>query len=355
VTDRSPSDGATEAPTPFRLQKARSEGKIARASDVAPAAAFAAFTGYLIVRGAHLVHGVEHMTALGLKGMRHASEDSWFSALMQVTSGEALSLALEPLAFIGVTVVAAEIIQNRGVVFSTKPLAFNFARLNPMTLWGRIVSLENALNTLKAVVKFAAVCLTAYLIIAKLFRPTEPVIYSAREAIETFRSNVMVLLLWVTGVYVVAALIDVVLSGRLFHRAMRMTKSEVTRETKDQEGDPTLKRRRKRRHRDLLEFRKSLGGLSSADVLVTNPTHFAVATAFNPQKMISPKVVSRGRDAEAMTLRRRAIEMNIPIIQDRELAQALYRKCRLGRETPEQLYPALARVYRKIDFRWPKP
>lgn len=127
-----------------------------------------------------------------------------------------------------------------------------------------------------------------------------------------------------------------------------MSRRELRREVRDREGDPRLKHRRKQLHREFAKMSKSLRNVRGADVLVTNPTHYAVALKYDTRAMSAPTVVSRGVNEYAQRLKRAAFLYGVVIVENRQLARALYHRCELEREVPEAFYRPVADVYRQI-------
>jgi flagellar biosynthetic protein FlhB len=131
---------------------------------------------------------------------------------------------------------------------------------------------------------------------------------------------------------------------------MRMSRRDVRREARDREGDPRLKQRRKQLHREFAKSSESLRNLRGADVLITNPTHFAVALRYDPKTMLAPVVVSRGAHAFALRLRRTAFLYGVVIVREPALARALFR-CDLNQPVPEALFSPVAAIYRGLRGR----
>jgi flagellar biosynthetic protein FlhB len=146
------------------------------------------------------------------------------------------------------------------------------------------------------------------------------------------------------------AVLDQLITRRDFTKRMRMSRRDVRRESRDREGDPRLKQRRKQLHREFVKASESLRNIRGADMLITNPTHFAVALKYDPATMHAPMVVSRGAHGFALRLRRTAFLYGVVIVREPALARALYR-CEINKPVPEALFRPVADVYRNLRDR----
>jgi flagellar biosynthetic protein FlhB len=147
------------------------------------------------------------------------------------------------------------------------------------------------------------------------------------------------------------AVLDQIIVRGTFLKRMRMSRRELRREARDREGEPRLRQKRKQLHRELTKSRQSLRSLHKADVLITNPQHIALALHYDPKTMPAPKVVSVGLNHFAQRLKRLAFLYNIPIVENRALAQALYRKAALNGTIPPECFRPVADIYNAIRER----
>jgi flagellar biosynthetic protein FlhB len=129
---------------------------------------------------------------------------------------------------------------------------------------------------------------------------------------------------------------------------MKMSRREIRRETRDREGDPRLKQKRKKLHAEFSKLRQSLHNLRGADVVITNPEHIALALRYDRATMQAPRIVSVGTDRIAQHLKRMALLYGIPVIENRALARALYSRTALNKEIPEQCFTAVAEIYNSL-------
>ena len=339
----------SEQPTPFKLEQARKKGSIARGMDLAFFTVLVAFLAFAWVGGPSLLRRIFQASGetLAMAPVALASPDE----LLAVT-GSLFGSVMAPLAVLGATiflsVLVLELVQT-GVVFTTKPLKPDFSRLNPAKGIKRIFSLRMLIETGKNVLKFGLYVAVAWFSIRSAFG-TE----AAADAAELGRSLSSTALRLI-ACFAVTALafvaIDQIIVRKDYLKRMRMSRRDVRREVRDREGDARLKQRRKQLHGEFVKASRSLRGIRTADVVITNPTHIAVALRFDSPRMVAPLVVSRGSDAFALRLKKLAFVYGVAVVEDRALAQALLRTTELGSQVPEAFYRPVADIYLALPKR----
>ncbi len=338
----------SEPPTPFKLNKARQKGSVARGLDLGFATSLVAFAGYLWMFGP------------GLAGSVSLAARRTFVTAPTLASGPNESLQLiatvlatiaQPMLFlfgtIFVVVLVFEIVQT-GFVFSFTPLTPQFSRLSPANGFKRVFSLRQFVETGKNVFKLVVYTALAILVILDARKMTVPAISDAGGLIDALARTGFRLLILFAGAAAVVALLDQLIARKDFFKRMRMTRQETRRESRDREGDPRFKQRRRQVHREYAKLSKSLRNVRNADVLITNPTHYAVALRYDTATMSAPKVVAQGADQMALRLRRMAFLHGVVTIENRELARNLYHRCEIDREIPETCFRAVAQIYRRL-------
>lgn len=231
-----------------------------------------------------------------------------------------------------------------GFKLSPEALQPKFSKLNPISGIKRIFSSRSLVEILKTVLKFFVIALFTYLILSDLIiasayldnlNPSEVIIFMLDNAFS---------LLWkIALLYAVIAAIDFVYQRYKFRKDMMMTKQEVKEEMKQLEGDPTVKGRIRKMQMQAAQQRM-MANLPTADVVITNPTHYAVALKYDMTKDSAPEVIAKGVDLLAQRIKKVAAEHNIPLHEDRELARALYKMCDVGDKIPPSLFKAVAQV-----------
>lgn len=249
--------------------------------------------------------------------------------------------------FVGILVavgVVAGLLQTQ-FLFSTKTLIPNFGVLNPVQGLTRIFSLRTVVELVKGLAKLGLVGYIAY----RDFIATIPVFPNLMEggvrAGAGFMAGQAVSALQSIGVgLLVLGIADYGYQYWEFRKSLRMTKQEVKQESREQDGSPELRQRQRQRAREMAQRRKALKDVPLADVIVTNPTHYAVAIKYNPAESTAPKVLAKGADLLAQRMKTVAQEHEVPLVENRTLARTLYATVEIGQQVPPELYQAVAEV-----------
>jgi len=231
-----------------------------------------------------------------------------------------------------------------GWTFSGQALVPNFARLDPVSGLARVFSTRGLIELLKSLARFMVVALVATVLLWKQFHSfsglgTEP----PRAAIGHALSLVGTALIALGGALAAIAVIDVPLALWQHHKSLRMSREEIREEYKDTEGSPEIKSR-VRRAQQAIARKRMMQEVPKADVVITNPTHYAVALRYDEQRMRAPVVVAKGRDLIALRIREIAAEHKVALVEAAPLARALHAGCELGDEIPARLYAAVAKI-----------
>jgi flagellar biosynthetic protein FlhB len=265
-----------------------------------------------------------------------------FSALRDA-SALALSALLPIFGSLVVIVLLAGIAVG-GWNFSPAALTPDFTRMSPMSGFKRLFGLRGASELGKALLKCGVVGGVATGIIASLFPQVLALGHmSASTAIGRGASLMSVAFVWLCASLVLVAAVDVPLQLFQFKRALRMTRQELRDEAKESDGRPETKQRI-RQLQQTIARRRMMHKVPLADVVIVNPTHFAVALKYDPKNMRAPRVLAKGADLIAQNIRRIAEENRVPIFESPKLARALYRSADLNQEIPAGLYLAVAQV-----------
>lgn len=340
----------SEQPTPYKLSKAREKGAVARGMDLGFLTSLAAFLAYSWIMGPGVQTQVARMARAAFVTAPQAAGGS--SEILALT-GTVMAAAARPLAFMMAVIFGVVLvfeIAQTGVVFSTEPLRMDFGKLSPAKGFKRVFSFRMLVETGKNVLKLAAYTAVAAFVILEAQR-NAPAIANAADLAAALTRTGLRFLMFFTATALVFAALDQLISRRDFMKRMRMSRREIRRETRDREGEPRLKQKRKQMHREFTKQSQSLRGIKDADVLITNPTHFAVALKYDPRQMIAPMVVSQGAHGLAQRLKRLAFLYGVVIVEDRQLARELYAKAILGAPIPEIHYRRVADLYRSLGRR----
>jgi flagellar biosynthetic protein FlhB len=339
----------SEKPTPYRLEEARKRGEVAKSTDVVGALVMVTFAAVCALTAAGVARAVANATRqmIGMAGnapMPGAGLAAW---TVHVYSPVAQALTPLVLALV-VAAVLGNVLQT-GPVFTTHPLKPDFKRMHPAQVVKRIFSFRSLWELSKLLLK--AMLLLA---IGLLF------LWRARGLAEasalTVPRRLGALLLsdfGRTSLYVLmalgfVALLDLLFVRREYMRKMRMSRRELKDEVKRRDGDPTVKSKQKQQIRELLKKTRALGRVREADMVVTNPTHVAVALRYRPGETLAPVVLAKGAGLLGRRIRLLAHRHGVPLLPSPPLARALYRECDIDGLVPQSHYASLAPLYQQV-------
>jgi flagellar biosynthetic protein FlhB len=334
--------------TPFRRQKAREEGQVVRSQDLASAA--------LLIGGLTVLwyFGGSVASFLGDLTREHLGGDAWLVFSTQDTShvisriGYGLTRAFLPV--LGLLALAALVTQmgQFGFLYLPQKLAIDWQRINPLSNWSRIASWSNAIHLGFGLLKVLFITLIAGWC---LWGERGRLMHLTDEATPEIAAYLFHVMLWTSlkigGGLVVLALFDYGYQFWKHEQDLRMTTQELKEEVKQQQGDPQIAARRKQIQRQMVLHRLS-STVPKADVIVTNPTHFAVALQYDHEKMAAPVVIAKGADLLAKRIRELALQNSVPIVERKELARALFANVEIGHAVPAEQYAAVAEVVRYV-------
>lgn len=334
----------TERATPRRRQEARKEGRVARSPELTSAVAFAAVLVALRVLGPVVWGEWENLIQRDLAG---SPAKAWTVETVQsimLAQVAAASRIMLPIAAVAVVIGLAVAVMQVRPLFVPQLMFPDFRRISPATGWRRIASAQGVLEALKALLKLAVVAGVAYTSVASLAHQMMNLSDTELGALPGILGrSVFNLAIRVACAMVVIAALDYAYQRYNLERSLRMSKQELKDELKETEGNPLVKSAVRRRARQIAS-RRMMQNVAKADVVITNPTHYAVALSYNSETMNAPQVVAKGADLIAQEIRRRAEEHGVPLVENRPLAQALYRSVEIGQEIPPDLYQAVAEV-----------
>jgi len=334
----------TEEPSQKRLQDARERGQVPRSRELTNFATMIGGSATLVAIGGSLAG---HLSQTMRRGLSIDPQKLGNPDAMLHSMGEAFSSALGALlpmfgALIGLVLLASVILG--GWNFSAQAMAPDFSRLSPLAGLGRLFGLRGASELGKALLKLAVVGGVCAAVVAWMFGDVLALARMApRAAIGRGAGLLSWAFVWLCASLALVAMVDVPLQLFQFKRALRMTRQELRDEAKESDGRPETKQRI-RQMQQTLARRRMMHKVPTADVVIVNPTHFAVALKYDPKNMRAPRVLAKGVDLVAQNIRRIAVENRVPIFESPKLARALYRSTDLNREIPAGLYAAVAQV-----------
>lgn len=345
-----PGGEKTEEPTGKKLSDARKEGQVAKSKEIANAFGMLALflilkvyvgtIGTRFIESFHVVYGqIPDLVKMYNGNIPVGSLQVLIRSMMM-----RLLTIIAPVLLIGVMVaVICDIVQVKWKP-TTKPLKPKFSKLSPVKGFGRLFSPNSLVELLKSLLKLIVIGYVVYSYlkdrIGQIF-----ILYdiTLNQAIGLIGEIAIDLGIRIAMVYMVIAFLDFAYQKWKFHQDMKMTKQEVKDEYKNQEGDPQVKSKQKQRMREA-SMRRMMSQLPEADVVITNPTHYAVAIKYDPEKYDAPYVLAKGEDYLAQRIKDVAKEHEIEIVENKPLARMLYANVEVGELIPPELYQAVAEV-----------
>lgn len=334
----------TEQPTQKRLDDARREGRIPRSRDLTAAAVMITAGIGLKTAGDAVGSQLGRMMQAGLAIPRDKLMDE---RLLAGTFGDLALMALyavAPLLLLTLVAAIGAPLVLGGWSFSAQALTPDFSRLNPASGIARMVSIRSWVELAKSLGKFAIVGGAGVLV---LWLNMDALLGLGREPIHAAIAHAMSItgaaLIALTCALILIAAIDVPFQLWQYNREMRMSREEIRQESRESEGSPEIKGRIRQIQREMAE-RRMMDDVPKADVIVVNPTHYAVALRYDDKTMRAPTVVAKGVDLMAARIREVASGHKVPIFEAPPLARALHRSVQIGDEIPADLYVAVAQV-----------
>jgi flagellar biosynthetic protein FlhB len=334
----------TEEPSQRRLQEARERGQIPRSRELTNFATMIGGSAALVAIGgtiaAHLSQLMRRSLSIDEKSLR--TTDS-MAALLGDAGISAVTAILPVFGTLVCMVLLASVVLG-GWNFSTKALTPDFSRLSPLSGIKRLFGFHGVSELVKALLKCIVVSAVCAGIVSWIYGDVLALGRMApRAAISRGAGLLSWAFVWLCASLALVAIVDVPLQIFQFKRALRMTRQELRDESKEMDGRPETKQRI-RQMQQTLARRRMMHKVPTADVLIVNPTHFAVALKYDPKKMRAPVVLAKGVDLVAQNIRRIAEEHRVPVFESPKLARALYRSTDLNKEIPSGLYVAVAQI-----------
>jgi flagellar biosynthetic protein FlhB len=334
----------TEEPSLRRLQEARERGQIPRSRELTNFATIIGGSAALVAIGGTVAAHLSQMMrrSLSIDGQSLRSTDS-----MSASLGDACMSAVTAILPVFGALVAMVLLASvalGGWNFTTRALTPDFSRLSPLSGLKRLFGLRGVSELAKALLKCLVVGAVCAGIVSWIFGDVLALARMApRAAVARGAGLLSWAFVWLCSSLALVAVVDVPLQIFQFKRTLRMTRQELRDESKELDGRPETKQRI-RQMQQTIARRRMMHKVPTADVVIVNPTHFAVALKYDPKKMRAPMVLAKGVDLVAQNIRRIAAEHRVPIFEAPPLARALYRSTDLNKEIPNGLYGAVAQV-----------
>lgn len=337
-------DERTEEATPKKKSDSRKKGQIPRSKDVGLAITLVATTLVIVALSGFIVSALKNNVIYFLSdlGTMEVNENSLNSINLLVISKGLITImpVVLPIMIAG---VFASLIQS-GFLVVKDAIKPSFGKLNPINGFKNMFSKKALVELVKNLIMISIVIYIAYSYISSNFDKIMQVgnLYLPTLGAEV-KSLIVGLFVKICILLVVIAIVDYVVQFLLFQKEIRMTKQEVKEEYKQMEGDPQIKSKIKQRQREMSQ-RRMMQSVGDATVVITNPTHLAIAIKYEEGKMEAPKVIAKGADNIALKIKEKALEYKVPIIENKPLARLIYDSVEIDSDIPQDMYQAVAEV-----------
>jgi len=334
----------TEEATPKRREEAREQGQVAKSRDLASVAILSACLLYFYFGANSFLHQL-----MDLMKSSFSSLDSSLVTTENIQSllfsafYKTISLMTPFLLVVCIAALSSNILQV-GFKISTKAIAPKLSKIDPAKGFARLFSLQSLIEFIKSIFKISIAGFVAYLTVKSELVDILPLADSSVWEILVYITGTSFRILLTTcWVLIILALMDYLYQRWEYERNLKMSRQEIKDENKQTEGDPIVKARIRRLQREMAQ-RRMMANVPKADVIITNPTHLAVALQYDQDSMIAPKVIAKGAGYIAEKIKEIARESRVPLVENKPLAQVLYKMVEVSGTIPDSLYKAVAEI-----------
>ncbi|MCR5665760.1 MAG: flagellar biosynthesis protein FlhB [Eubacterium sp.] len=346
-----PGGEKTEPATQKKLDDARKDGKVAKSKELTSAVELLGLFLVMKLFMSYVANGLLNLFAYFYNKIPDLLLDNHggftYKSSNLLASEACLKIIIISLPFFGMGIAVAigiNVFMMKGILFTTKPLKPDLKKFSPANGIKKIISKDSLFELVKSFLKLGVIALVAYVVlkdeIGKIFLLYD---IELEQAVILVGQVIINTGLAIAAVYLIVGLVDWIYQYRKFNNDMKMTKQEVKDEMKNTEGDPQIKGRQRQRMREASQ-RRMMSDVPSADVIITNPTHIAVALKYDDSVSRAPIVVAKGEDYLATKIKEVGKENNVEIVENKPLARMLYTNVEIGAEIPPELYQAVAEI-----------
>ena len=334
----------TEKATPKKRQETRKKGQTAKSQDINTAVVLLAVFLYFLFAGSYLQNGVFSLFKSSFQDflLMDATEGNLKVIFLRIV--KELALYIGPIMLVAMIAGAAANFLQVGFLFTSEAIQPKLEKINPISGFKRVFSIRAIVELLKSILKIGFVGIVTFAVLWK--RMDEILVLGQKPigvALATLGSLTLQMGLFASGALMFLAVLDFLYQKYDFEKNIRMSKQDIKDEYKNSEGDPQIKSRIKQRQREMA-MRRMMQEVPKADVVITNPTHYAVAIKYDEAKRDAPFVVAKGVDYTAQKIKLVAKENEVITVENRPLARALYSQTEIGDTIPEEFFKAVAEI-----------
>src|SRR5574344_1282639 len=335
-------DEKTEEPTSKKLEDARNEGNVGKSIEVVGAAVLNLGSIYLIFFSDHLFFEIKNTMKYIYGFMTEELTSATYFTITYAVSMTLMKALMPIFLFIFVIALVGNWMQFG---FLSTPLKFDLQKLDPIKGMQNVFSLKKLMEALKLTLKLSVIVWVMFLLFSLTYQDFLTMMNKELNAtIEAMIDLIIIFVFTILFIIIIFAIIDFYFSKHYYMKSLKMSKQEIKDEYKNMEGDPQVKGRIRRIQMQMAQ-KRMMSSVPDADVVITNPTHYAVALKYDSSKNQAPLVVAKGIDFLALRIKEIAKENSVTIIENPSLARALYDQIELEREVPSEFYKAIAEIF----------
>ncbi len=333
----------TEEPTSKKIDDARKDGNVPKSQDTSSFVTLVVAIGAFFALLPYIKERMFYLYKFAQPYMLNELEKNDVYVLMITVFREFALMVLPLAAIVALAGVLASVMQF-GFLTTTKLLIPDFKKIDPIKGIKNLVSIKKLIEGLKIILKVTLVMVVAYYYLLDFTKELPSVVFfSLMSQLEWLRDKALILIAVMLLLFLGLALFDLFFVRYNYFKDLKMSKQEIKDEYKQMEGDPQVKARIKRVQMEMSK-KRMMSDIPTADVVITNPTHFAVAIRYDTEKENAPKIVAKGIDNLALKIKEIAREHGVQVVENPPLARELYKKCEIDQMIPESLYKAVAEV-----------
>lgn len=334
----------TEEATQQRRDDFRRRGQIAQTRELAPVLSLLGFALAFALMGSFFMQQMmgSYKSVYDYITPGELSKDSLFAMLTHL--GVSTFFVLGPIFLLCFIFSMASSVLQVGFLVSEDAISPNFEKINPLEGFKRLFSWRSLIEGAKSLLKLAVISFAAYKVLAGTIDVIPKLVYLAPGEILTFSGQkIFDIMIGVGVILMLIAISDYFIQRYQLEEQMKMTKQEIRDEMKTREGDPLIKARIRKIQKEVSQ-RRMMADVPKADVIITNPTHIAIALKYAPEKYAAPILLAKGQDHVATRIREMATEHNIPIVENKPLARTMFKTVEVGQVIPRELFAAVAEI-----------
>lgn len=337
----------SEQASPYRLEEYRKKGQVAQSKELVALSVALASGMVLFAMAPSIAKEVtDFMKEIFTQDLltKPGTEMEGLAGKRLLQAVKLLATMGLPITIVGFLLGVGGHLSQIGFLFTSEPLTPDLEKINPLNGLKRLFSVRNLVESVRVVIKGLVLCFVSYsLLKSAILKSPELIFRNPRAIFEVLGDSGKILFLSLCGVLAIFAGVDFILQRREYAKQVRVTREEAKKEAKEQEGDPLIKARIRSVQREAAR-KRMMQAVKKADVIITNPTHIAIALQYDKDKMVAPKVVAKGADLLAERIKKVAKESGIVTVENVPLARALFKSVKVGQVIPKNLFQAVAEV-----------